>query len=121
MKKFEFKQAALLGKRGLAATVDSEGKKVVPPHGGHGKIYSVGVHEVPEAHQEDATFKHFLKHKLVVPFVPKEQKELEPAKSDIAKVSQAAAAQQLQPEAEIGGDEPAEEAKGGKGKGKKEK
>lgn len=103
--KFLFKQSALLGKRGLAATVGEGGKKIVPPHGGHGKIYAVGVHEVSEEHQQDATFKHFAKHGLIVPYKPKEQGKLKAAESDIAKVSMDAAKSQLEPDAEIGGDD----------------
>ena len=103
MAKFVFKQSALLGKGKVGA------KNSV------GKIYPKGVHEVSKEHQEDPTFKHFAKHGLIAPFAPKEQGELKPAESDIAKVSQDAAKSQLEPDAEIGGDA-APAPKKGKGK-----
>lgn len=93
MKKFEFKQAALLGKRGLGS--------------GHGKTYHVGVHEVSEEHQKDATFVAYLKGGLIKPFHAKEQGELAPASSDAAKQSASVAASQLEPDAEIGGGDEA--------------
>lgn len=113
MKKFKFLQAALIGRGGLKT-------------GGHGHTYHAGVHEVPEKHQEDPTFKHFAKHGLIVPFKAQESTELPSAKSDIAKLSQEVAtkSQQLAPDAEIGGEpdfgDEAEEPKHGK-KHKKEK
>lgn len=90
--KFVFHQSALIG-RGAPGTSS------------RGVTFHRGVHVVPAKLQEDATFKHFAKHGLIVPFSAKEQGVLKPAESDAAKASAANAKAALAPDAEIGGDE----------------
>lgn len=91
---FLFKQSTLLGK----------GKVGHKNSAGH--IYHRGVHSLVDPdHAKDPTFLHFEKHGLVEEYVPEKQGELKEASSDVAKVSQdAAKSQQLEPDAEIGGD-----------------
>lgn len=102
-KSFLFKQQVLLGK----------GK--VGHKNSVGKIYSKGVHLVSDEHQKDPTFLHFEKGGLIEPFVKKEQGVLKPAESPEAQQAAAnAKASQLEPDAEIGGEQssPAPKKKG---------
>lgn len=96
MKQFVFKQAVLLGKgkAGLNSL---------------GKTYHLGVHVVSEEHQKDPSFEFYAKAGLIVPFHKKEQEELKPASSAAAKQSAEVAKSQMDPDVEIGGEEPESE------------